>query len=105
MEQYAEKLPMGVQALLKRWPDYRIDVYPTHRSYPAMPEERAKGTLRNASNPECKTEGDGVGLRGCWFGTPFPVPKTGYEGSRSILRNRAVSARFAWRANRMSAAA
>lgn len=79
MDQYADKLTLGTKELLKRWPDFRIDVYTTHRSYPAMSEAHAKSTMANAHNPECKTTPDGVGLRGCWFGTPFPIPKTGYE--------------------------
>jgi hypothetical protein len=32
MQQYAEQLTPGVQALLKRFADYRVDVYPTHRT-------------------------------------------------------------------------
>ncbi|MCE4071508.1 MULTISPECIES: DUF1329 domain-containing protein [Pseudomonas] len=77
--QYHDKLTPGTIALLQRWPEYRLDVYPTHRSYPAMSESRAQGTLANARNPQCKTSADGVGLQGCWYGTPFPIPKTGYE--------------------------
>src|SRR5262249_59526060 len=30
--QYADKLSDGQQALLKKYPTYRIDVYPTHRT-------------------------------------------------------------------------
>ena len=33
----------------------------------------------NARNPECKTSANGVGVYGCWGGTPFPIPKNGYE--------------------------
>lgn len=79
MDQYADKLSVGTKELLKRWPDYRIDVYPTHRSYPSMTDAQSKAALANAANPECTTSPDGVGLRGCWGGTPFPIPKTGYE--------------------------
>jgi hypothetical protein len=32
MAQYAEKLSAGVQAVFKKYPDYRMDVYPTHRT-------------------------------------------------------------------------
>src|SRR3954469_7203343 len=30
MGQYADKLSDGVKTLLQRYPDYRLDVYPTH---------------------------------------------------------------------------
>lgn len=78
MAEHADKLTVGTQELMKRWPDFRIDVYPTHRTI-FQPQERAEQALKNAANPECKTTEDGVGLRGCWGGTPFPVPKTGYQ--------------------------
>jgi len=78
MAQHADKLTVGAQELMKRWPDFRIDVYPTHRTV-FQTQERANAAMKNAANPECKTTEDGVGLRGCWGGTPFPVPKTGYQ--------------------------
>ncbi|MBV7477532.1 DUF1329 domain-containing protein [Pseudomonas sp. PDM31] len=79
MAQYAGKLTEGTQALLKRWPDYKVEVYPTRRSYPQMAADRAQSAIKNAANPECKTTDDGVGIRGCWGATPFPLPKTGYQ--------------------------
>ncbi|MDH4565234.1 DUF1329 domain-containing protein [Pseudomonas sp. BN414] len=79
--QYADKLTPGAQELIRRWPDsYRINVYPTHRTYPQMPAERAAATVKNATNPECKTTANGVGLsESCLGGFPFPIPKDGYE--------------------------
>ncbi|WP_160108219.1 DUF1329 domain-containing protein [Pseudomonas izuensis] len=85
LAQYSDKLTPGTLELFKRFNDFKIDVYPTHRSYPEMAKDRVAGTLKNASNPECKTEGGGVGLRGCWFGTPFPIPKSGYEAMWNAL--------------------
>ena len=29
---YADKLPEGAKALFEKYPDYRMDIYPTHRS-------------------------------------------------------------------------
>ncbi len=78
MEQYKDKLMAGQMELMRRYPDYRIDVYPTHRGV-WFPQSYIEGTLANARNPECKTSADGVGLYGCWGGTPFPIPKNGYE--------------------------
>ncbi len=90
VSQYADKLTPGVQELIKRWPDtYRVDVYPTHRTYPQMSAERAAATLKNATNPECKTTSNGVGITGCSIGVPFPIPKDGYQAMwNHLLRER-----------------
>ncbi|VXD05215.1 conserved exported hypothetical protein [Pseudomonas sp. 9AZ] len=79
--QYADKLTPGVQEMIKRYPDsYQVNVYPTHRTYPQMSAERAAATIKNATNPECKTFASGVGLAtDCYGGYPFPIPKDGYE--------------------------
>jgi hypothetical protein len=76
MAQYADKLTDGVQALMKKYPDFRIDVYPTHRTA-AAPQSVYDNTFRNAT--QAKTV-DGVhGVEGAWGGIPFPIPKDGYE--------------------------
>ncbi len=95
MAQYADKLSAGTQDLMKRWSDFRIDVYPTHRPVFQI-KELADASLKNAANPECKTTEDGVGVRGCWGGTPFPIPKTGYQAMwNAMLRGDAyVERRF-----------
>lgn len=78
MSQYAEQLTPGVQALLKRFPDYRVDVYPTHRTV-SYPQWVLDNTAKNAVNAKLvgKVEGDGV--EGAFGGVPFPIPKSGYE--------------------------
>jgi hypothetical protein len=78
-QQYQDKLGEGSIELLKRFATYRIDVYPTHRSYPAPPQAVQDAGLRNATNPDCQLTADGTGIRGCWGGTPFPIPKNGAE--------------------------
>lgn len=76
MAQYADQLTPGVQALLQRYPDFRIDVYPTHRtaSYPAWV---LQNTLKNATSAQMDGEGDGV--TGAYGGIPFPIPQDGNE--------------------------
>jgi Protein of unknown function (DUF1329) len=78
MAQYAEQLTPGVQALLKRFPDYRVDVYPTHRTM-HYPQWVIDNTLKNATSAKLvgKVEGDAVD--GAFGGVPFPIPKSGYE--------------------------
>lgn len=77
MAQYADKLDDGNKALLTRFPDYRIDVYPTHRSAPPLPKYGRDNTINNITKPH--TEGDNTGLADAHAQVPFPIPKTGYE--------------------------
>lgn len=76
MDQYADKLTEGTKALMKKYPGYRIDVYPTHRTA-AMPQWAYDNTFKNATR--CKTRDGGLSLDGCYGGIPFPIPKTGHE--------------------------
>ena len=78
MEQHRDRLMEAQMELMRRFPSYRIDVYATRRSA-MVPEQGAANALANARNPECRTSPDGVGLYGCWGGTPFPIPGNGHE--------------------------
>lgn len=79
VQQYTDKMTAGEIELIRRYPGYRLDIYPTHRSFPEMSKTHQQNAIKNAANPECKTTADGTGLRGCWGGVPFPVPKSGIE--------------------------
>jgi Protein of unknown function (DUF1329) len=75
--QYADRLSEGQKYLLKTYPAYYLDVYPSHRSA-AYPEKVLKATLRNAT--ACKTaKGDLAVDESCRGGIPFPIPKNGNE--------------------------
>ena len=76
MDKYADKLTEGTKALMKKNPDYRIDVYPTQRSV-AYPKWVADNTAKCATT--AKTTNGGRSMDGCHAGIPFPIPKTGYE--------------------------
>lgn len=76
MAQYADKLADSVQALMKKYPSFRIDVYPSHRTASA-PEAVYKATLANATKATSEANGDG--FDGARMGVPFPIPKNGYE--------------------------
>ena len=77
MDKYADKLIDCQKALLKKYPDYRIDVYPTHRTF-AAPQFVYDNTFKNATRAKTiGTNGDNV--EGAIGGTPFPIPKTGLE--------------------------
>jgi hypothetical protein len=74
MAQHADRLDEGQLHLLKKFPDYRINVYPTHRSA-AAPQWVYDETFKNATR--AKMEGDAV--VGAYGGVPFPIPRTGAE--------------------------
>jgi Protein of unknown function (DUF1329) len=74
--QYASKLTAGSIALLKKYPNYRIDVYPTHRTGGA-PDWVYENTFKNATR--AKTVDEGWGVEGAYGGVPFPIPKNAYE--------------------------
>ena len=76
MAEHADKLTDGVQALMKKHPDFRIDVYPTRRSA-AAPQFVYDNTFQNATR--AKTVDGGHGVEGAYGGIPFPIPKDGYE--------------------------
>ena len=91
LDQYADKLADGTKALFKKYPDYRIDVYPTRRTA-AAPQWVYDNTFKNATR--AKLNGDVA--EGAYGGIPFPIPKTGAEVMwNHNLRWRAPSVNFA----------
>jgi hypothetical protein len=83
--QYDAKLTDGVKALMKKYPDFRIEVYPTHRTE-AAPQWVYDNTFRNATR--AKLVDNGHGTENAYGGIPFPIPKDAYE----IFQNH----RLAW---------
>lgn len=84
LAQYADKLSEGQKTLFARYPDFKMDIYPTRRSF-ALPEAVADATIRNATT--ARTAGDGIGLADASGGLPFPIPKTGFEVMWNRLLN------------------
>ncbi|MGK2907936.1 MAG: DUF1329 domain-containing protein [Desulfuromonadales bacterium] len=76
MAQYADKLTAGQQAMLKAYPTYKMNVYPTHRSASA-PQRIYDATIAAASKAQLVTGGNGVS--GVTAGIPFPIPQNGVE--------------------------
>lgn len=77
MAQYEATLNDGSKELLKRFPDYQMRVYPTHRDV-GYPQYWLDKTLKNATAVSL-TGNDGDGIEGGWGGFPFPIPKNGLE--------------------------
>ncbi|MEQ5837302.1 DUF1329 domain-containing protein [Marinobacter sp. NFXS9] len=78
LDQYKEDLTPGTQSLFERFPDYRIDVYPTHRSM-HWPDDVLENTVEHKGQARLAGEVEGDRLENAFSGVPFPEPKTGYE--------------------------
>jgi len=74
--QYQEHLTPGQIALLKRYPDYRLPVYPSHRSV-ALPDYVKQAALHNAGATRLVDGGNG--LEDFQGAVAFPVPHDGLE--------------------------
>jgi len=76
VDKYKDKLSEGAIATFKKYPDWRIDVYPTHRTASA-PQYVYDNTFINATSASLGS--DGLSLNGAYGGAPFPIPKSGAE--------------------------
>jgi len=74
MDQYADKLTPGLQALLKTYDTYKVKVYPTRRSasYPQRIYDATKTVA-----PTARLVENGYGVTGAVIGIPFPIPEVG----------------------------
>ncbi|HEY3777659.1 MAG TPA: DUF1329 domain-containing protein [Rhizomicrobium sp.] len=75
---YADRLPVGAAALFRKYPDYRMDVYPTHRSA-AAPAAVYANIFLNATRAHAAPEGIAYGVEDAAGGIPFPFPENGFE--------------------------
>ena len=76
--QYQDKLSPGQLAMLKRYADYKIPVYPTHRSA-AMPDDIYAAAKRSALNTTTVDGGNGLQNFSDSRHYAFPIPKSGLE--------------------------
>lgn len=76
-DKYKDKLSPGQLALLKKYPDWKMPVYPTRRSFCA-PQAVYDDVKKEAAGIELVD--DGLGIKGRTNSTvPFPVPKEARE--------------------------
>ncbi|MGY3945311.1 DUF1329 domain-containing protein [Aeromonas tecta] len=80
--QYQNQLTATTAELLKRYPAFRVDVYPTHRSV-VLPQAVLDNTKKNAVN--AKTLEGGLAVDNVLPGIPFPIPQTGAEAMWNFL--------------------
>jgi hypothetical protein len=76
MAQYDAVLTDGYKALLKAYPDYKMNVYQSRRSC-AYPEAVYQATKNNSRTGELV--GGGNGVDDAIMGTPFPIPNSALE--------------------------
>ncbi|MDF1723473.1 MAG: DUF1329 domain-containing protein [Alcanivorax sp.] len=76
VDQYADQLTPGSIALLKRYPEFSMPVYKTHRTA-AWPQPVYDSIADHATT--AKLVGEGNGVDGVWGAIPFPIPKNGNE--------------------------
>ncbi len=90
VDQYADKLTPGQVALLKTYPTYKMNIYPTRRSA-SFPERIYKKAIENARTASLVE--NGYGVTGAINAIPFPIPKEGVEAIwNHILRYHGDSA-------------
>ncbi len=75
-EQHSDKLSDGMIALFKKYPDYRMDIYPSHRDFRYQEQFEAR-TKWNVGNAELVGGIDG--LQSMTGALPFPIPQNGAE--------------------------
>ena len=76
MDKYKDNLAPGLMALMKKYPTYKVKVYPTRRSA-AFPQKHYDESVANAL--KAKLVEGGNGITGTTGGIPFPIPKSGLE--------------------------
>jgi hypothetical protein len=75
---YESRLPEGQKALFAKYPDYRMEIYPTHRTA-ALPEQVYRDIFANATRAHAGKDGIAAGIEGAAGGVPFPIPQNGTE--------------------------
>ena len=76
VDRYKDNLTPGEIAMIRKYDDYKIIVYPTRRSA-SFPQCHYNETRECAAKAKLAAGGNGV--EGCLGGIPFPEPKDGLE--------------------------
>ena len=93
-DQHKAMLTDGAYAMLKKYPSYKMVVYPTRRSA-SFPQCHYNETKQCAANAKLAAGANGV--TGCTGGVPFPIPKDGAEAIwNTLLRYRGDTFGMHW---------
>ncbi|WP_347910759.1 DUF1329 domain-containing protein [Pseudomonas grandcourensis] len=89
VDQYKGLLTATTVELAKRFPTFRVDVFPTHRTV-SLPQAILDNGVKNASG--AKSLEGGLAIDNVLPGIPFPIPQSGNEAMWNfLLRYQGVS--------------
>lgn len=91
MARYADHLTDGEKALLEKHPNFRMEIYPTHRTA-AAPQWFYDETYKNATRAELTADG---GVKNAYGGVPFPIPDLN-KGKELIWNHRLTWLGTSW---------
>ena len=87
--QYKDQLTAVTAELISRYPSFRIEVYPSHRTA-TLPKALLDNTLKNATG--AKSLENGMAIENVLPGVPFPIPQSGAEAMwNHLLRYQGVA--------------
>jgi hypothetical protein len=93
-DKYKDNLSPGQIEMLKKYPTWKMNVYPTRRSA-SFPKGHYDETVANATR--AKLSPDGRTITGTSGGIPFPIPKNGVEViSNHLTRYRGEAYAMNW---------
>lgn len=75
-DQYKNQLTAVTYELAKRFPSFRVEVYPTHRSA-TLPKTLLDNSVKNATGAKALEDGNAV--ENALPGVPFPIPQSGAQ--------------------------
>lgn len=94
VDKYAQQLTPGQVAMIKQYPTWKMNVYPTRRSA-AFPQGHYDQNAANATR--VKLAEGGQTIEGTTGGIPFPIPKNGMEAIwNHLTRYRGESYAMNW---------
>jgi hypothetical protein len=89
VDQYKNLLSATTVELAKRFPTFRVDVFPTHRTV-SLPQAILDNGVKNASG--ARSLENGLAIDNVLPGVPFPIPQSGNEAMWNfLLRYQGVS--------------
>lgn len=93
-DKHRANLTPGQIALLKKYPTWKMNVYPSQRSA-TFPKANLDDTIANATRAKLAAGGNGV--TGTTGGVPFPIPQNGAEAIwNTILRYKGDTYAMNW---------
>lgn len=82
IDAYKGMLTATTVELARRYPGFRVDVYPTHRTA-SLPQAVLDNSRTNATN--ARTLNGGTAIDNVMPGVPFPIPQSGAEAMWNFL--------------------